>query len=241
LIDVRSEKEYEAGHIPQSLSIPGGQAVQRADDFIAVRNAKIIFISSESARAVMAAYWYRQMGFRDVCVLQGGLRAWSNNAHPLVRGGPRAEPLGLNTAKKTAWFVGPTDLASVLPNSSTLVLDVGASVDFKAAHVPGANWLSRGWIELKLPERFPDRDRTIVVTCPDGLNSVFAARALAELGYNDIAVLDGGVRAWAAAGYPTEKGSEGCLMEPNDVVLSPSVRGSKEAMRCYLEWEVKLQ
>jgi len=31
------------------------------------------------------------------------------------------------------------------------------------------------------------------------------------------------------------------LVEPNDVVLSPSITGNKEDMRRYLDWEVKLQ
>jgi len=46
LIDARSEPEFEAGHILGSINVPGGQAVQRADDIVAVRNAQIIFISS---------------------------------------------------------------------------------------------------------------------------------------------------------------------------------------------------
>jgi rhodanese-related sulfurtransferase len=241
LIDVRSEKEYAAWHISGSLNVPGGQAVQRADDFIAVRNAKIIFLSSESARAVMAAYWYRQMGFRDVSVLQGGLRAWADKGQPFVVGGPRVEPLGVQAARKTTRCIGPTELTSILQSSSISVLDVGTSIDFEAAHLPGANWISRGWIELKLPERFPDRHQPIIVTCPDGLNSVFAARALAEIGYTGVAFLDGGMRAWVAAGYPAERGSGTFLTEPNDVVLSPSIRGSKEDMRRYLEWEMKLK
>ena len=86
LIDVRSESEYEDGHIAGSLNIPGGQAVQRADDFIAVKNSRIIFISNQSARAVMAAYWYRQMGFRDVRVLQGGLEAWRDSGGSVQSG-----------------------------------------------------------------------------------------------------------------------------------------------------------
>ena len=59
-----------------SINVPGGQAVQRADDFVPVRNGCIVFVSNQSARAVMAAYWYRQMGFKNVSVLQGGLEAW---------------------------------------------------------------------------------------------------------------------------------------------------------------------
>ena len=111
----------------------------------------------------------------------------------------------------------------------------------RSAHLPGAKWISRGWIELKLPEKFPDRTQPIVVTCPDGQQSIFAARALAEIGYTDIAVLNGGVRAWSAAELPMEHGLETCLVPTNDVVLSPSIRGDKEDMQRYLDWELKLQ
>jgi 3-mercaptopyruvate sulfurtransferase SseA len=54
-------------------------------------------------------------------------------------------------------------------------------------------------------------------------------------------VLDGGVRAWSSAGYHTGSGLVDCLVAPNDVVLSPSIRGSKEDMQKYLDWELKLK
>ena len=239
-VDVRSEDEFEAGHISGSINVPGGQAVQRADDFIAVRNAPIVFISNESARAVMAAYWYRQMGFGNVFVLQGGLRAWSEDGEMLVSGVLQNEPLGFKAAKRNTRSIEARDLERKLRDSSTLVLDVGTSLEFESAHVPGAKWISRGWIELKLPRKFPDRTQPIIVTCPDGQQSIFAARALAEIGYTDIAVLSGGVRAWSAAGLPMEHGLGTCLAPTNDIVLSPSIRGTKEDMRRYLDWELKL-
>ena len=31
------------------------------------------------------------------------------------------------------------------------------------------------------------------------------------------------------------------LVKPNDVVLSPSIRGSKQDMQNYLNWELKLK
>jgi rhodanese-related sulfurtransferase len=241
LLDVRSLIEYESGHIQGSLHVPGGQAVQRADDFIAVRNGKIIFISHESTRAVMTAYWYRQMGFHDVSVLQGGLRAWVEGGQPLVGGAAHAVTLGLETAKRKAKLIPPAELDRRLQSLSPLVLDVGTSLDFEAAHVPSARWISRGWIDIKLPDQFPDRGQPIIVTCPDSQHSVLAARALTEIGYRNVSVLNGGVRAWTAAGYPTEKGLAPYLVEPKDVVLSPSITGDKEAMKRYLEWEVKLK
>lgn len=241
LIDVRSEGEYEAGHISGSINVPGGQVVQRADDFVAVQNAQIIFVSNDSARAVMAAYWYRQMGFSNVSVLRGGLRAWSEGGETLVSGAPQNEPLGFEAAKRNARSIDARDLERKLRDSTILILDVGTSLEFESAHVPAAKWISRGWIDLKLPAEFPDRTQPIVVTCPDGQQSVFAARALAEIGYSNVWVLDRGLRAWSAAGLPTERGLATCLAPTNDVVLSPSIRGTKEDMQRYLDWELNLQ
>jgi rhodanese-related sulfurtransferase len=241
LIDVRSENEYEKSHIPGSLNVPGGQAVQRADDFVAVKNGRIIFVSNQSARAVMAAYWYRQMGFRDVKVLQGGLEAWRDRGGPVKSGGSQNELLGFAAAKKVARMLVAGEASSLLQSSSTSVLHVGSSADFAAAHLPGSKWISRGWLELKLTSLWTDKAQPIVLSCRDGQSSILAARTLAEMGYKEIFVLDGGVQMWERAGYPTERGLESCLVEPNDVVLSPSVKGDKEAMRRYLEWEIKLQ
>ena len=117
---------------------------------------------------------------------------------------------------------------------------VGSSADFATAHLPGSKWISRGWLELKLKSLLTDKAQPIVLSCRDGQSSILAARTLAEMGYKEIFVLDGGVQSWARAGYLTERGLESCLVEPNDVVVSPSVKGDKEAMRRYLEWEVKL-
>ena len=241
LIDARSEPEFEAGHILGSINVPGGQAVQRADDFVAVRNAQIIFISSESARAVMAAYWYRQMGFPHVSVLQGGLRAWSENGHLLARGCCPTSHWGSQPRNSRQCLSMRKLSPSKIKSSSALILDVGTSLEFESAHVLGAKWISRGWIELKLPEQYSDRGQAIVVSCADGRQSVFAARALGGLGYQDVRVLAGGVQAWRAAGLKTETGRDRCLVQPNDVVLSPSIRGSKEDMQRYLDWELKLE
>jgi rhodanese-related sulfurtransferase len=241
LIDVRSEDEYAAGHVPGSLHVPGGQAVQRADDFVAVRNAQIVFISNESARAVMAAYWYRQMGFSHIAVLRGGLRAWSESAGRIEAGTRNNEPLGFEAAKQAVRLVDPQTLERKMRDSSLLILDVGSSLEFETAHVAGAKWMSRGWIELKLPELYTDRSQSTVLICPDGRQSMLAAVALGEMGYTDVVVLAGGVRAWCAAGLPTEQGVDGCLAERNDVVLSPSIRGTKEEMQRYLDWELTLQ
>ena len=241
IVDVRSEDEYASGHVPGSLNVPGGQAVQRADDFIAVRNAPIVFVSNESARAVMAAYWYRQMGFPKVSVLQGGLRAWSESEGHRETGAHDSKPLGFDYAVASVRWIDPPAARQRIAGEPVMVLDLSTSIEFEAAHIPGARWISRGWIELKWPEECPDRNQAIILMCPDGRQSILAAATLEEMGYKDVAILRGGASAWTAAGFPTAQGMDGCLVEPNDVVLSPSIRGNKEDMQRYLDWELTLR
>jgi hypothetical protein len=57
------------------------------------------------------------------------------------------------------------------------------------------------------------------------------------LNYREVAVLGGGVNLWLGEKWDVEKGLDNCIVEPNDIVLSPSVTGGRETMRRYHEWE----
>jgi rhodanese-related sulfurtransferase len=240
LIDVRSLEEYISGHIPNSLSVPGGQAVQRSDDFIAVRAGTIVFACDSGARSVMAAYWYRKMGFKNVYVLESGLRSWVESGHELEKGNAVKLPSVLQRAQNIVPLISAQELAAILTQSQPVIIDVGKSPEYKSAHIPGARWLSRGWLELKVPTLFPDLGQFLVVTCPDGRQSALAGKSLQDLGYRNVFVLKDGVQSWIRGGRQTESGLAHALVEPNDVVIPASQSGDRDAMVRYLNWESEL-
>jgi rhodanese-related sulfurtransferase len=166
-------------------------------------------------------------------VLAGGLPAWIQASGAVETGPPASVPAGWESARAAVATVAPG------PLDAAVILNVDPSDLYAGQHVPGAAWLCRSRLELQAGARLPDRDAPVVVTCADGLHSTLAGAALAQLGYRRVQVLEGGTRAWAAAGRPVERGATVLWDEPDDVVLKPYDRG-RAAMVAYLGWETGL-
>ena len=81
------------------------------------------------------------------------------------------------------------------------LLDVRNEADFATGHPLFAANMAAGRIALEAETRLPRKDVPIVVyDAGEGLVAEAAAR-LKALGYTDVRQLDGGLRAWRAAGY----------------------------------------
>ena len=68
----------------------------------------------------------------------------------------------------------------------------------------GAKHLPRSLLEYQTAEQLPDKDARIVVLCGIGRRSAHATKSLKEMGYTNVANMDGVVTAWRERGYETE-------------------------------------
>jgi sulfur-carrier protein adenylyltransferase/sulfurtransferase len=89
-----------------------------------------------------------------------------------------------------------------LDSGEALVLDVREPDEYEQGHIPGAVWIPRGLLELRIEAAAPDRARPVVVYCAGGTRSALAAHSLGLLGYQHVASLSGGFSAWKAGGHP---------------------------------------
>jgi rhodanese-related sulfurtransferase len=240
LIDVRTREEYLAGHVPGFGWMPGGQAVQRADDTVAVRNGVVVFCCDGTVRASVTASWYRQMGFASVFAVTGGTTAWVAAGQPLASGPDEPlEAIVLAARQRVRQLAAAELAAGVASPRPPVILCVDPSDRFAAGHVPGARWVPRGWLELRIAELAPDTKTPIVATDEDGHDAVLAAATLLELGYTDVAALAGGIEAWRKDGRPLETGLTGVLRPPDDVVPAGPDRSYADMIN-YLRWEERL-
>lgn len=87
-----------------------------------------------------------------------------------------------------------------------IVLDVRERDAYETAHVPGARLLPRGQLELRVNQELPDPTRRIVTCCDFGRISTLAAATLHQMGFQRAIALDGGMKNWQEAGFPTRAG-----------------------------------
>ena len=230
-IDSRTREEFEEGHLPGFRWFPGGQVVQRTDEVIGVRSGQVILACDDGIRSVVTASWLRRMGFPNVSVLGGGMKAWQDAGGRLDDPSNAPLPPVIKQAMDSIRTVGALELndapGEVDPPS---IVEVGTSREFAMGHIPGSRWVPRGWLEIWIADISPP-DRPLVIAATDEAQAALAAVALRERGYDRVGVLAGGAAAWRAAGFPMETGLTSVITPPQDVLLAGTERSWADMMQ----------
>lgn len=230
LCDVRTPDEFAAGHLPGSISTPGGQLVQAIDRWVGTRGARIVLIDDKRVRAIMTAQWLMQIGW-DAVVLDKPF-----DGHTLAKGDataaapPRPDVMRLATAEAAHWLA-----------EGAAAVFIGPSARYREAHPEDAVWAIRPRLD-RLPAGVLGASR-IVIFAEDEAEGRLAAADLEEIAKRPVALLHGGVEAWHATGQPfaasPDNPPDG---ERIDTVFWNRNRhgGDSEAMQAYLRWELDL-
>ena len=86
-----------------------------------------------------------------------------------------------------------------------VLLDVRERDEYEQGFIPHAEWIPRGFLEIKVEDAVPSRDQEVIIYCAGGTRSALAAKSLAELGYTKVSSMAGGFRAWKNAGDAFER------------------------------------
>jgi molybdopterin/thiamine biosynthesis adenylyltransferase/rhodanese-related sulfurtransferase len=81
-----------------------------------------------------------------------------------------------------------------------LFLDVREADEYDQGTIPGALHIPRGFLEVQVEGKIPDRSTPVVVYCAGGVRSAFAAKTLTDLGYTDVVSMSGGFGQWKNEG-----------------------------------------
>ena len=229
LFDVRTPEEFASGHLPRSVSAPGGQLVQAIDRWVGTRGARLVLVDDTGTRAIMTAHWLKQLGW-DVQILDHALEG------ALLEAGSSAI-----TAELPAMpVIEPTDAVRWLKEGAAAV-SLEPSAAYRQAHPAAAVWSIRPRLE-RLPTAVLRADRIILFADDEAVGQL-AAIDFGELTTARVALVSGGTQTWARAGLPMIASPD----DPPDTERIDFVfwnhdrhAGNQDAMRAYLRWETEL-
>ena len=114
-------------------------------------------------------------------------------------------------AKQKIENLTPEQVRDAVSKGNATLIDIRDGEELKQnGRIPGSVHASRGMLEFyadpSLPYHKPefDKNKKIILHCASGGRSALAAATLQQMGYNKVAHLDGGMKAWKEAGLPVE-------------------------------------
>jgi len=114
-------------------------------------------------------------------------------------------------AKAAIENLTPDQVEAELAAGGAVLVDVRDAPELANGVIPGSVHASRGMLEFHADPGSPyhkaelDPGKRVILHCASGGRSALAAQTLRVLGYGNVAHLEGGFKAWQAAGKPVGK------------------------------------
>ncbi|HXQ17552.1 MAG TPA: 3-mercaptopyruvate sulfurtransferase [Caulobacteraceae bacterium] len=235
-----AKAEYAAAHIPGAVffdidaisdhasalphMLPTPQAFATAVRRLGVDvGSAVVVYDAVGVFSAPRVWWsLRAMGHSNVFVLDGGLKKWVAEGHP-VEAGWREPEHGEFKAHPAAELLADTEaVRSALASGGAQVVDARPAVRYRgetpeprpglrAGHMPGAHNVPWSQVvaadgTLAAPAQLMaafeaagvDPAEAIITTCGSGISASILALALARLGREDVAVYDGSWTEWGS-------------------------------------------
>lgn len=113
-------------------------------------------------------------------------------------------------AKEQVENLTPEEVATELATGEVVLVDTRESSELADGVIPGALHAARGMLEFHADagtryhiKQLQPQSR-VILYCAAGSRSALGAKSLKELGYGNVAHLDGGIAAWQQEGRPLE-------------------------------------
>lgn len=102
-------------------------------------------------------------------------------------------------------------VSAELSGGQVVLIDIREADELvQNGRIPNAIHAPRGMLEFYADPAMPyhkpvfNKDNRIILHCASGGRSALAALTLQQMGYENVAHLDGGIKAWKEAGFATE-------------------------------------
>ena len=214
VLDSRPFDEFHAMNIPGGIDTPGAELVYRLRDLAPDPDTLVVVNCAGRTRSIIGCQSLVNAGAPNkVMALRNGTMGWHLAGFELEQGSQRqcgpVSPEALDWAQSAAEGVarrfgvqriGLETLArwqAVSDVRSLYLLDVRYLEEYEAGHLPGSRPAPGGQLVQSTDRYVGTRNARIVLIDDTGVRATMTASWLVQMGWRDVAVLEGGLDAVA--------------------------------------------
>jgi len=176
VLDVRHNKAFGAGHIPNSYGIRVDAPLTTWAGWLIPFGSRILLLSEDTDQRIEAIRQLIRIGYDNlVGYLEGGIEEWA-----------REYPV------EAIQSLNSKELREKL--NEVQVIDVRMQSEWDEGHIPTAIHFEGGriaWDELPFPH-----DKPLAIQCASGNRSMAAISVLKRRGYHNLIQVNGGINKW---------------------------------------------
>jgi hydroxyacylglutathione hydrolase len=181
VLDVRHNKQFGEGHIPNSYGIRVDAPLVTWAGWLIPFGSRILLVAESAEQRSEATRQLIRIGYDDlVGYLEGGIEAWA-----------REYPV------ETIASMSSKELRERL--NEVVLVDIRMKSEWDAGHIPTAIHFEGGriaWDELAFPH-----DKPLAIQCASGNRSMSAISVLKRRGYHHLIQVEGGINKWRMHGF----------------------------------------
>ncbi|MGJ4951998.1 rhodanese-like domain-containing protein [Bradyrhizobium sp. HKCCYLS20291] len=216
LLDVREEGPYSLSHPFFAVSLPLSQIELRMLDLVPRLSAPVVVYDDGEGYAARAVPRIRALGYRDVAVLDGGLKGYARVGEVFRDVNVPSKAFGelVEAIRHTPSLSADEAKALIERESNLVVLDARRFEEYRTMSIPRGVSVPGGELAFRAREIAPSAETTIIVNCAGRTRSIIGTQSLINAGLpNRIYALRNGTIGWTLAGHQVERGRTARVLE----------------------------
>lgn len=239
LVDVREAGVTAAqGSILLAVSIPLSVLELRVSTRIPRLSTPVVVYDGGDGRLTeRAAARLVALGYSDVRVLDGGLRAWADAGYKVQSGGDHVigQAFGewIEEVYQTPHITVGEFRDRVAAGEDIVLLDSRPIGEFENHSLPGGTSIPGAELVYRAAEAVKSPDSLVVVNCAGRTRSILGAQVLINAGLpNRVVSLEGGTQSWVLEGHDLDHGKAVAVPLPTgDALASAKASAARFADR----------
>ncbi len=211
LIDVREEGPYSEAHPFFAVNVPLGEIEMRMLDLVPRLSAPVVVFDDGEGLAEQAAARIEALGYKNVSLLEGGLKAYREVGEIFRDVNVPSKSFGeLVEAIRHTPSLSASEVKKLIEQKAdVVVLDARRFEEYRTMSIPTGISVPGAELALRVRDLAPNPDTMVIVNCAGRTRSIIGTQSLVNAGIpNKVAALRNGTIGWTLEGLSLDTGQQ---------------------------------